>query len=124
MARATRARGLGGDDCRARTHKRVVDRLSSIQMMEDRSAHTLDGFGCAVMVLGFFVGSRFDMPQRGLTAIAFPLGVGAFADEIKASFVLPMIMGTTDGEVALGPNNLTLRLKPADRERLLHLPCK
>src|SRR5262245_32636045 len=93
-------------------------------MMEDRSAHALDWFGCAVIVLGFFVGSRFDMPQRGLTAIAFPVGVGAFADEIQASFMLPMIMGTADRKVALGPNNLTLRLKPTDRERLLHLPCK
>src|SRR5262245_56898474 len=79
-------RCLRGDNRRARTHKGVVDRLSGIEMMQDRPTHTLDWFGCAVMVLGFFVGSRFDMPQRGLTVIAFPLGVGAFADEIQVGF--------------------------------------
>ena len=38
--------------------------------------------------------------------------------------MLPMTMRTADGEVALGPNNLTFRLEPADRQGLLHLTSK
>src|SRR5262249_8853240 len=67
---------------------------------------------------------RFDLPQRRLTPIALPLGGGSFADEIQTGFVLPMVMGSADGEMRLGPDDLTLRFKAAHGQRLLHFTGK
>src|SRR4029077_1515384 len=112
---------FGGDQTRARPEKRVVDRLAGPAVVDDRAAHAFDRLLSAVppALLALRVAERIvvgELPDRSLGAVTAPMAALALAHGVPAGFVLPMIVATAQGEVLLGPDDLSARLQPASRE--------
>src|SRR6266446_8313635 len=117
-AEAHPAGHLGGDHARPRAEKRVIDRLAWSAVVGDRTAHALYGFLCPVppALLVLRVAKRVvvgDFPHRRLLAIALPVAGLALTHRVPADFVLPMVIAAAQGEVLLGPDDLSARLQPA-----------
>src|SRR5947209_15719711 len=117
-AEARTAGHLGGDHARPRAEKRVIDRLARPAVVGDRTAHALHGFLCSVppALLALWVAKRVvvgDLPHRRLGAVALPVAGLAVARRVPTGFMLPMVIAAAQGEVLLGPDNLSARLQPA-----------
>src|SRR5882724_13670026 len=109
---------LGGDQARARAEKRVIDRLAWPAVVDDRAAHAFDRLLGAVppALLALPVAKRVvvgDLPHRRLRAVALPVAGLALAHRVPAGFMLPMVIAAAQGEVLLGPDDLSARLQPA-----------
>ena len=112
---------FGGDQARARAEKRVIDRLAGPAVVDDRAAHALDRLLRAVppALLALPVAERIvvgDLPDRGLRAVALPVAGLALAHRVPAGFVLPVVIAAAQGEVLLGPDDLSAQLQPAGRQ--------
>src|ERR1700724_4148923 len=69
---------FGRDQARARTEKRVIDRLAGPAVVDDRAAHALDWLLGAVppTLLALWVAERIivgDLPDGRLPAVALPV---------------------------------------------------
>src|SRR3954469_12043190 len=95
---------LAGDDGRARTAERLVDRVARAAVVLHRSAHALDWLLGAVSDAAIVAGR--DGPEGGLRAVASPLAGGALADRIPRRLVLPVVVAAREGEAVLGPDDL------------------
>src|ERR1700730_2044370 len=109
---------FGGDYARPRAEKRVIDRLAGPAVVGDRTAHALHGFLCPVppALLVVRVAKRIvigDLPDCRLPAAALPVAGLALTHRVATGFMLPMVIAATQGEVLLGPDDLSPRLQPA-----------
>src|SRR5436190_5925560 len=107
---------LGGDQARARAEKRVIDRLAGPAVVGDQAAHAFDRLLRAMPpallapVVAEWVVVR-DLPDRGLAAVALPAAGLALAHRVPTGFVLPVIVAVAQGEVLLGPDDLSTHLQ-------------
>src|SRR6267143_7059367 len=112
---------FGRDQAGARAEKRVIDCLAGPAVVDDRAAHALDRLLGAVppALLALRVAERVvvgDLPDRRLRAVARPVTGLALAHGVPAGFVLPVIIAAAQGEVLLGPDDLSAWLQPASRQ--------
>src|SRR5580692_4917815 len=112
---------FGRDQTRAGAQKRVVDLLAGPTVVDDRAAHAFDRLLSAVptALLALRVTERivvWKLPDRSLGAVTAPMAALALAHSVPAGYVLPMIVATAQGEVLLGPDDLSARPQPASRE--------
>src|SRR5436190_10590062 len=117
-AEAHAAGHLGGDRARPRAEKRVIDRLAGPAVVDDRTAHALHRFLGTVppALLALRVAKRVvvgDLPHRRLRAVALPVAGLALTHRVPTRFMLPMVIAAAQGEVLLGPDDLSARLQPA-----------
>src|SRR6516225_357224 len=109
---------LGGDQARARTEKRVVDQLARPAVVDDWTAHALDGLlrGVSPTLLALSIAKRIvvnDLPHGGLLAATLPVARLALTHRIPAGFMAPMVVAPAQVEMRLGPDDLSAQLKPA-----------
>src|SRR6516165_10228993 len=109
---------FGRDQARARTEKRVVDQLARPAVVDDRTAHALDRLLCGVSptLLALSIAKRIvigDLPHGGLLAAPLPVARLALAHRVPAGFMAPMVVAPAQGEMRLGPDDLSAQLKPA-----------
>ena len=112
---------FGRNQARARTEKRVIDRLAGPAVVDDRAAHTLDRLLGAVLpaLLALRVAERIvvgDLPDGRLPAVALPVAGSALAHGVPTGFVLPVVIATAQRKVLLGPDDLSAWLQPASRQ--------
>src|SRR5712672_521969 len=112
---------FGRDQARARTEKRVIDRLAGPAVVDDRAAHALDWLLGAMppTLFALLAAVRIvvgDLPDGRLRAVALPVAGPALAYRVPAGFVLPVIIAAAQGEVLLGPDDLSARMQPAGRQ--------
>jgi len=112
---------LGRDQAGAGAQKRVIDWLAGPTVIGDRAAHALDRLLGAVSptVLALWVAKRVvvgDLPDRRLGAVTLPVADLALAHGVPAGFVLPVVIAAAQGEVLLGPDDLSAQHKPASRK--------
>jgi len=117
-AEAHTADHLGGDHARPRAEKRVIDRLARSAVVGDRTAHAFHRFLGTVppALLVLRVAKRIvigDLPDRRLPAVALPVAGLALTHRVPTGFMLPMVIAAAQGEVLLGPDDLSARLQPA-----------
>src|SRR5437868_8895915 len=103
---------FGRDQARARAEKWVIDRLAGVAVVDDRAAHALDRLLGAVppALLALLVAKRIvvgDLPERRLGSVALPVAGLALAHGVPAGFVLPVVIAAAQGEVLLGPDDLS-----------------
>src|SRR6516225_6307468 len=109
---------FGRDQARARTEKRVVDQLAGPAVVDDRTAHALDRLlrGVSPTLLALTIAKRIvvgDLPHGGLLAATLPMARLALSHRVPAGFMAPMVVAPTQGEMRLGPDDLSAQLKPA-----------
>ena len=103
---------FGRDQARARTEKRVIDQLGLPAIVDDRTAHALDRLlrGVPPALLALSITKRIvvgDLPHGGLLAATLPVARLALAHRIPAGFMAPMVVAPTQGEMWLGPDDLS-----------------
>ena len=116
-AEANPPRRLGRDQRGARAHEWLVDRLTRRTVVEDRPAHALDRLLGPVDGLGVLVPAG-DLPERRLLAIPGPVPLAAFADSVKARFMLPVIIASAQHQAFFGPDELAPDSEAGDLEAL------
>ena len=102
-----------GDHARPRAEKRVIDRLAWSAVVGDRHRF-LSAVPPTLLVLR--VAKRVvvrNLPDRLLGAVALPVAGLAVAHRVPTGFMLPMVIAAAQGEVLLGPDDLSARLQPA-----------
>src|SRR5262244_306094 len=109
---------FGRDQARARTKKRVIDQLAGPAIVDDRTAHTLDRLlrGVPPARLALPIAKRIvvgDLPHRGLLAATLPVASLALSHRVPAGVMAPMVVAPAQGEMRLGPDDLSAQLKPA-----------
>src|SRR6516162_662046 len=109
---------FGRDQARARTEKWVVDQLARPAVVDDRTAHALDRLlrGVPPALLPLWIAERIiigDLPHRGLLAATLPVARLALSHRVPAGFMAPMVVAPAQGEMRLGPDDLSAQLKPA-----------
>src|SRR6516164_9931325 len=109
---------FGGDQAGARTEKRVIDQLAGPAIVDNRVAHALDRLlrGVPPALLALSIAKRIvvgDLPHGGLLAATLPVARLALAHRIPAGFMAPMVVTPAQGEMRLGPDDLSAHLKPA-----------
>src|SRR5215469_15707942 len=109
---------FGRDQTRARTKKWVIDQLAGPAVVDDRSAHALDRLlrGVPPARLALAIAERIvvgDLPHSGLLAVPLPVASLALAHRVPAGFMAPMVVTPAQGEMRLGPDDLSAQLKPA-----------
>src|ERR1700720_4964969 len=100
---------FGRDQARARTEKRVIDQLAGPAVVDDRTAHALDRFLCAVSpaLLALSITERIvvgDLPHGGLLAVTLPLASLALAHRVPAVFMTPMVVAAAQCKMLLDPD--------------------
>src|SRR6516225_6836444 len=109
---------FGRDQARARTEKPVIDQLARPAVVDDRTAHALDRVLCGVSptLLALSIAKRIvigDLPHGGLLAAPLPVARLALAHRVPAGFMAPMVVAPAQGEMRLGPDDLSAQLEPA-----------
>src|SRR6516164_7067996 len=109
---------FGRDQARARTKKRVIDQLAGTAVVDDWSAHALDRLlrGVPPARLALAIAERIvvgDLPHGGLLAATLPVANLALSHRVPAGFMAPMVVAPAQGEMRLGPDDLSAQLKPA-----------
>src|SRR6516162_526567 len=120
-AAADAAGHFGCDQAGAGAQKRIIDRLAGPAVIGDRAAHAFDRLLGTVPpgLLALLVAERVvvgDFPDRRLGTVTLPVADLALAHRVPAGFVLPMIIAAAQGEVVLGPDDLSAQLQPASRQ--------
>src|SRR5215472_4010850 len=109
---------FGRDQARARTEKRIIDQLARPAVVNDRTAHALDRLlrGVSPSLLALPIAKRIvigDLPYGGLLAVPLPVACLALAHRVPAGLMAPMVVAPAQGEMRLGPDDLSAQLKPA-----------
>ena len=110
---ADAAGDLGGDDGRARAGERLIDGLTRRGVVLDRPLHALNRLLCAVLEADAL--ARRYLPERGLLAVACPIG-WTIADRVPAGFVLPMVMPAAESKAVFRPDDLRANVEADGRE--------
>ena len=97
---------------RARTEKRIIDQLARPAVVNDRTAHALDRLlrGVSPSLLALPIAKRIvigDLPYGGLLATPLPVARLALAHRVPAGFMAPMVVAPAQGEMRLGPDDLS-----------------
>src|SRR5262249_36402798 len=85
---------FGSNQCVAAPHKRVIDALPDVGMVEYGAPHQLDRFLRAVIIFVFVVRRGGYGPKRRLRTIAVPTSVRTSTNGVKATLVLPVTVPT------------------------------
>src|SRR5207245_1673268 len=102
---------LSGDERCSGTEKGVVYDFACARVIENRPAHQLQRFLCAVSC-GFLIPITSkgievgNFPQRGLLSITGPVRAFALAHGVPAGLMLPVIIAPPDREMLLSPDDL------------------
>src|SRR6516162_6000119 len=110
---ATDAAGhFGRDQARTRTEKRIIDQLARPAIVDNRAAHALDRLlrGVPPALLALSIAKRIVvgyLPHGGLLAATLPVARLTLTHRIPAGFMAPMVVAPAQGEMRLGPDDLS-----------------